>query len=74
MRVIFFFMINICFCAFLNGCGVKGDPVPPESAADIGRGKPLYKSEDEPLQAPTEKQYYKNGEQKDLNDDADDER
>ncbi|MGZ3722253.1 MAG: hypothetical protein ACXVA9_04950 [Bdellovibrionales bacterium] len=25
------------------GCGVKGDPLPPEKPADIGRGRPTYK-------------------------------
>lgn len=25
------------------GCGVKGDPLPPERPADIGRGRPTYK-------------------------------
>ena len=27
----------------LNACGVKGDPVPPERAAYIGRGRPTFK-------------------------------
>ena len=25
------------------GCGVKGDPLPPERPAELGRGKPTYK-------------------------------
>ena len=25
------------------GCGVKGDPLPPERPADLGRGRPTYK-------------------------------
>lgn len=25
------------------GCGVKGDPLPPEKPAEIGRGRPTYK-------------------------------
>jgi hypothetical protein len=28
---------------FLVACGVKGDPVPPERAAYIGRGRPTFK-------------------------------
>ena len=27
----------------LNGCGVKGDPLPPEKAAEMGRGRPTYR-------------------------------
>lgn len=25
------------------GCGVRGDPVPPQRPVEIGRGKPSYK-------------------------------
>ena len=25
------------------GCGVKGDPLPPEKPTEIGRGKPTYR-------------------------------
>ncbi len=25
------------------GCGVKGDPVPPETAPELGRGRPNFK-------------------------------
>ncbi len=27
----------------LTGCGVKGDPVPPDKPADLGRGQPTYR-------------------------------
>ncbi|MBX3020517.1 MAG: hypothetical protein KF799_02470 [Bdellovibrionales bacterium] len=27
----------------LLGCGVKGDPLPPERPAELGRGRPTYK-------------------------------
>ena len=27
----------------LTACGVKGDPIPPERAAYIGRGRPTFK-------------------------------
>lgn len=27
----------------LSGCGVKGDPLPPEKAAEMGRGRPTYR-------------------------------
>ncbi len=32
------------FCALVgSGCGVKGDPVPPETAPQLGRGRPNFK-------------------------------
>lgn len=31
------------FITALVGCGVKGDPLPPEKPTDIGRGRPTYK-------------------------------
>lgn len=34
--------IVILFFALI-GCGVKGDPVPPETGAYIGRGQPTFK-------------------------------
>ena len=31
-------------CLFtLLGCGVKGDPLPPERPPEIGRGRPTYR-------------------------------
>ena len=30
-------------------CGVKGDPLPPDKPAEIGRGRPTYKRATEPL-------------------------
>lgn len=27
----------------LMGCGVKGDPLPPERPVELGRGRPTYK-------------------------------
>ena len=30
-----------------GGCGVKGDPVAPATPAEMGRGRPVYRSEDE---------------------------
>lgn len=34
-------LTGIFFC-FL-GCGVKGDPLPPEKPPELGRGRPTYK-------------------------------
>jgi hypothetical protein len=31
-------------------CGVKGDPLPPEKPADLGRGRPTYKRATEKIQ------------------------
>lgn len=39
MRMAVFFL----FVGFVLGCGVKGDPLPPEKAAELGRGRPTYK-------------------------------
>jgi hypothetical protein len=30
-------------------CGVKGDPLPPEKPAEIGRGRPTYKRASEEI-------------------------
>ncbi|MEO0335735.1 MAG: hypothetical protein AAF202_05050 [Pseudomonadota bacterium] len=38
MRV--FVLSLLIFC--LAGCGVKGDPLPPEDAPKLGRGTPTY--------------------------------
>ncbi|MGE0526718.1 MAG: hypothetical protein AB7G93_01950 [Bdellovibrionales bacterium] len=36
------------------GCGVRGDPLPPERPPDLGRGRPTYKRATEGI--PLEKQ------------------
>jgi hypothetical protein len=33
----------ICLWLFITGCGVKGDPLPPERPAELGRGRPTYR-------------------------------
>ncbi|MGE3973149.1 MAG: hypothetical protein AB7F59_01335 [Bdellovibrionales bacterium] len=33
-------------------CGVRGDPIPPGKAPELGRGKPNYKRATEPLAFP----------------------
>lgn len=33
----------LVFALFVAGCGVKGDPMPPEKPAELGRGRPTYK-------------------------------
>jgi hypothetical protein len=32
-----------CLCVLGQGCGVRGDPSPPITPAEIGRGHPSYK-------------------------------
>lgn len=31
------------FLLGMSACGVKGDPLPPEKPAELGRGRPTYK-------------------------------
>ncbi len=35
-------------CA-LAGCGVKGDPLPPEKPTELGRGRPTYRRASEEI-------------------------
>jgi hypothetical protein len=34
---------------WISGCGVKGDPLPPDRPPDLGRGRPTYKRAAESL-------------------------
>lgn len=36
----------------LNACGVRGDPIPPGTPAELGRGKPNYKRATQELAFP----------------------
>ena len=40
----------IAAVATLSSCGVKGDPLPPEKPAELGRGRPTYKRATEGIQ------------------------
>lgn len=42
--------VLVCFVAV--GCGVKGDPVNPNTPPELGRGKPSYRRATEPLKFP----------------------
>lgn len=33
----------LSFALLLTGCGVKGDPLPPQRPSEIGRGRPTYR-------------------------------
>lgn len=35
---------------WVAGCGVKGDPLPPEKPVELGRGRPTYRRATEGLQ------------------------
>ena len=37
-----FYLTSLFIFAWLVACGVKGDPVPPQTPPAIGRGKPSY--------------------------------
>lgn len=44
------FKLSMLFAVLaLLGCGVKGDPLPPEKPAELGRGRPTYKRATEEL-------------------------
>lgn len=43
-------------------CGVKGDPLPPEKPAEIGRGRPTFKRATEPLRQPNLPSVYEDNE------------
>jgi hypothetical protein len=36
-------LIFSILAVWVSGCGVKGDPLPPERPAELGRGRPTYK-------------------------------
>ena len=40
------------FAIGFAGCGVRGKPLPPESAPDIGRGRPTFRRATEDLAFP----------------------
>jgi hypothetical protein len=66
------FLIFTCLI-ILNACGVKSDPQPPETPAELGRGRPLYRGDDDVQQPPPPQlpqQQYKKSEQKDDDEEA----
>ena len=72
IKLIFRGAVGLVLFAAL-GCGVKGDPLPPEKPADIGRGRPTDKRATEQIQI--QKNSSRNSPPaKDTSDDDDDER
>jgi hypothetical protein len=54
------------------GCGVKGDPLPPEKPAEIGRGRPTYKRASEEITIQKDSAHKGQPAHKGQNDDDDD--
>lgn len=46
---------NLIFLLGLAGCGVKGDPEPPEHPVSLGRGRPTYRRATEKIKLDREK-------------------
>jgi len=46
------YIVTFFLFLMVSACGVKGDPLPPEKPADIGRGRPTFKRATEPLKQP----------------------
>lgn len=58
---------------WISGCGVKGDPLPPERPVELGRGRPTYKRATEGLKIEKNKPpRSKPAEQDDEDDDGED--
>lgn len=51
--------------ALVSACGVKGDPLPPEKPADLGRGRPTYKKAAEKVKIIPARQNEKEEEEED---------
>jgi hypothetical protein len=43
-------LLSFSLLIVLGGCGVKGDPLPPEKPPELGRGRPTYKRATEGIQ------------------------
>jgi hypothetical protein len=56
----------VVILCLVSGCGVKGDPLPPERPIDIGRGRPTYKRATEKINV---KKVYEDAEDREAEDD-----
>lgn len=63
------YSLLIAVLSVLGACGVKGDPLPPEKPAELGRGRPTYKRATEGLKIEKSKSA-----QEEEDEDKDDER
>lgn len=37
------YVLILIVCLGFVGCGVKGDPIPPQKPPELGRGEPTYR-------------------------------
>ena len=70
---------KIASCSFacvLAGCGVKGDPLPPEKPTELGRGRPTYRraSEEIVIEKSRRRAPAPAGKDKDKDEDEDDDK
>ncbi|HMN67100.1 MAG TPA: hypothetical protein PKC28_01045 [Bdellovibrionales bacterium] len=49
-------IFSLWFTLVNLGCGVKGDPLPPEKPPELGRGRPTYKKATEGMKIAPRKQ------------------
>jgi hypothetical protein len=59
------FSLIVVLLAPLLGCGVRGDPLPPEKPAELGRGRPTYRRATEGLKIQRTNQDVKTDEEED---------
>lgn len=45
-------LLILSLFSFVTGCGVRGDPIPPQEPPELGRGQPMYKEATKDLAAP----------------------
>lgn len=55
-RVIYRMILSVVVAVVGVGCGVKGDPLPPEKPVELGRGRPNYRRATEGLKVNRSKQ------------------
>lgn len=77
MKTLISALFGIILAVASVGCGVKGDPVPPEKAPELGRGQPSYQKATRGIRvrpesvglAPTGGTYYNEDEESDDDED-----
>ena len=68
-------LLIILFVLIQVACGVKGDPLPPERPAELGRGKPTYKRAAERVKlVPQSKEVLEEPEEEDSDSEFEEER
>lgn len=59
------------FLGIISGCGVRGDPVPPGTPAELGHGQPSYRRATEEFAMPDLPPVYDHREDKDAEENED---